>query len=190
MRLPRCMASMQATWARAISRVQRGCAAVPFTTSTIKGITYAVFPVAQGTYHATFTGSVPTGPATPPVVLGHPVVGATQDNGDANFMNGTRFQMGQLNEAASAVSVYVGDVNAAPNDQFQVAIYTDVNGDPGTLLVQSGTGALIANAWNTIAIPTTVLAGGTHYWLMFNTNGSQVNMWYDPADLLGTRPAP
>jgi hypothetical protein len=69
------------------------------------------------------------------------------------------------------MSVYVGDVDSvSANRQYQVAIYTDNAGRPGTLLARSATGTLVGNAWNTLAVSAS-LQSSTNYWLMFNTNG-------------------
>ena len=79
------------------------------------------------------------------------------------------------------MSVYVGAVDSlAANRQYQLAIYTDNAGRPGTLVAVSATGTLVANAWNTLAVSAPLLAN-TNYWLMFNTNGrtaSVNNMHY------------
>src|SRR5205807_2014522 len=61
--------------------------------------------------------------------------------------------------------------DSAPHNQYQVAMYADNNGKPGTLLAKSPSGTLIANTWNTVSIPTT-LAANTYYWLMYNTNST------------------
>ena len=69
------------------------------------------------------------------------------------------------------MSVYVGAVDSTvANRQYQLALYTDISGRPGTRLAASTTGTLLPNAWNTLTINATLLAG-TNYWLMFNTNG-------------------
>ena len=69
------------------------------------------------------------------------------------------------------MSVYVGAIDSVvANRQYQLAIYRDNAGRPGTLVAASATGTLLPNAWNTLPINATLLAG-TKYWLMFNTNG-------------------
>ena len=63
---------------------------------------------------------------------------------------------------------------------FQVAIYADHGGRPGTRVARSATGTLVANSWHTIAI-TATLQANTRYWLMYNTNGRSIdvnNMYY------------
>jgi len=66
-----------------------------------------------------------------------------------------------------------------------MAIYTDNGGRPGTLIANTTTGTLVANAWNTLPI-TATLQPNTSYWLMYNTNGrtSTVNnMHYNDGSL-------
>ena len=84
-----------------------------------------------------------------------------------------------------SMSVYVGNIGAAPNQQYQLAIYTDSAGAPGTLVAASATGTLVANSWNTIAISASLQAS-TNYWLMFSTNGttsSVNNMYYNSGSI-------
>ncbi len=90
-------------------------------------------------------------------------------------MNGSRFVTGAAGGAVSSMSVFVGNVGAAPNNQFQLAIYSDVGGSPGVLLAQSATGSLVGNAWNTLPVSAT-LSANTAYWLVYNTNGSNPNL--------------
>jgi hypothetical protein len=85
-------------------------------------------------------------------------------------MNGSRIRTSAGGQIAS-MSVYVGNVDSvSANRQYQVAIYTDNAGRPGTLLARSATGTLAGNAWNTIAVSAS-LQSSTNYWLLFNTNG-------------------
>jgi hypothetical protein len=110
-----------------------------------------------------------------PAILGHDQIGAQTDTGDQNYMNGSRFVTGPTGLAATTMSVYMRTVAATRS--YQMAIYTDSGGVPGTLVATTGTGTLTANAWNTLPIAAT-LAGNTAYWLMYNTNGDN-NMAFD-----------
>jgi hypothetical protein len=92
-------------------------------------------------------------------------------------MNGSRFVNGATALTVSRLSVYLRTVQAAPANQYQVAIYTDANGSPGTLVASSTSGTLTADAWNSRPV-TATLAPNTAYWLMYNTNGDN-NMSYD-----------
>jgi len=86
-------------------------------------------------------------------------------------MNGSKFNSGS-GGVVTSMSVHVGAVDNSPNNQYQVAIYSDNNNTPGTLITKSSTGSLIANSWNTISLPSTSLSPNTNYWLMYNSNGT------------------
>ena len=86
-------------------------------------------------------------------------------------MNGSRIVTGAQPIAALSISVFVAGIDSSStNRAYQVAIYSDDAGRPGTLVASSAPGTLIANAWNTRAISAT-LAPNSAYWLMYNTNG-------------------
>ncbi|MEU4162903.1 PQQ-dependent sugar dehydrogenase [Actinoplanes sp. NPDC026670] len=128
-------------------------------------------PAAAATYTATYT--------TPPVSqqIGHTGVGVSVDTGDMNHMNGSRFVTGAAPATVTSMSVYMRTAQAAPNNQYQLAIYADSNGVPGARVATSTSGTLTANSWNTRPV-TASLAANTAYWLMFNTNGDN-NMSFD-----------
>ncbi|BAL87960.1 hypothetical protein AMIS_27400 [Actinoplanes missouriensis 431] len=128
-------------------------------------------PTTATTYTATYT--------TAPVQqrIGHTAAGASLDSGAMNHMNGSRFVTGADPASVTSMSVYLRSVQAAPNNQYQLAVYTDVNGSPGARVATSASAALTANSWNTSPIAAT-LAPNTAYWLMYNTNGDN-NLSYD-----------
>lgn len=120
-------------------------------------------------------------PANAPSTLGLTTIGAAQDDGDSQYMNGSRVVVGAQGETVNSISAYIGAVDTAPNNQFSFGIYTDDNGKPGTLVAQSATGTLTPNSWNTLPVQAT-LAANTAYWLEYNTNGTNAsvnNMYYD-----------
>src|ERR1700674_1636326 len=112
------------------------------------------------------------------VILGN-TGAAALDSGDSNFLNGTKVSVGTTSLIVTSMSVFVGNVDAPPNDQYQVAVYADNGGVPGALVANSGTGTLTPNAWNTLSI-CAALQRNTNYWLMYNTNGKtgSVNNMY------------
>jgi hypothetical protein len=102
-------------------------------------------------------------------------------------MTGSRVVTGASPISITSMSVYAGTVDAAPRNQFSLAIYTDVGGSPGALVAQTATGTLTPNAWNTLSI-SALLSANTAYWLMYNANGSTAsmnNMFYnnDPSNV-------
>ena len=97
-------------------------------------------------------------------------------------MNGTKFTVGSVGGTAISMSVYVGPVDTAPNNHYQLSVYaTKSNGKPGALVAQTAVGTLTANSWNSLPL-TATLAANTQYWLMYNTDASGPtfnNMAYD-----------
>ena len=102
--------------------------------------------------------------------LGLSTIGSLQDTGNSNTLDGTKVATGTSALVVSEMRAYIGSVDAAPNNQFQMAIYTDNNGSPGTLVVSSTSATLLANSWNVRPVQAT-LSPNTNYWLMYNTNG-------------------
>src|SRR4029453_16607565 len=114
-------------------------------------------------------------------IIGNTAIGTVLDDGDSNYINASKTTIGGTSLTIASMSVYVGPVGNAPNNQYQVAVYTDIGGAPGALAARSATGTLIANAWNTLPI-VAALQPNTTYWLAYNTNGlngSVNNMRYN-----------
>ncbi|GIH09700.1 hypothetical protein Rhe02_77670 [Rhizocola hellebori] len=195
-------------------------ATTPFTRTVIQGSANTISApspqVSAGTNYAFSTWSdagaqshVITAPTTPatytatyapgaPETFGNTQIGSQTDSGDINYMNGSRFVTGSSPLAINSMSVYVRGVQAAPNNQFQLAIYADASGSPAARVASSASGPLTANSWNTRPVSAT-LAANTAYWLMYNTNGDN-NMaftigsagqggWGTAAQPFGTWPA-
>jgi hypothetical protein len=105
-------------------------------------------------------------------------------------MSGSQITVGAKDLRTTTMSVYVGSVDSRlTNRAYQVAIYTDVNGQPGTFVASSAMGSLTPYAWNTPAISATLQARAS-YWLMFNTIGRSAtvnNMAFDSSLSRGAR---
>jgi hypothetical protein len=115
------------------------------------------------------------------IVIGYNQIGLSTDSGDSNYMNGSRVVNVATSTSLTSMSVFVRSIGAAPNNKFQLAIYSDASGSPGTLVASTAQGTLTANAWNTLAISAT-LAPNAAYWFVYNTNGTTAtvnNMAYD-----------
>lgn len=140
----------------------------------------SVTPLPTATRAPTFTpiptNVVPTSVPSPTQTtstgstLGFTGVGTNTDSSNSNFINSSKIVMGSQSRRVISMSVYVATVDTAPNNKFQVAIYSNNNGKPGTLIAKSASGMLQANSWNTIAITADLEANKT-YWLAYNTNG-------------------
>jgi Bacterial Ig domain/Chitobiase/beta-hexosaminidase C-terminal domain len=138
-----------------------------------------VAPAVPQTYSATFTLIVPPPPGS---TLGLTTVGGHLDGGDSNYLNGSVVTTPGVPVQVNSMSVYVGNVDAAvANRQYQLGIYADSAGRPGTLVAASAAGTLVGNTWNTLGLNAS-LAANSNYWLIFNTNGTSdaVNdMYFD-----------
>lgn len=120
-------------------------------------------------------------PALAAVNLGYTGVGTLLDSGCSKFLNGSKINVGSTGVSLTSISVRVGAVDTSPYNQYQLAVYTDNSGIPGTLVAQSGSGTLTPNAWNTLSI-TALLQPNKAYWFMYNTNGRTAavnNMYYN-----------
>ena len=108
--------------------------------------------------------------------FGNRSIGAVKDTGDANYINAWKFRTSSTQSGTIvSMSVYVsGPVSAAPNNRFQVAIYLDAGGVPGSLIASSASRTISSNAWNTAALSGSLLPN-TSYWLAYNTNGIQAS---------------
>jgi hypothetical protein len=120
--------------------------------------------------------------------LGLTTAGTSVDKADSNAIHGSRIVTGSQSETVQSISVDVGAVGSAPYSQYSVAVYTDVNGMPGSLVALSSAGTLKAKTWNTLPLAAT-LAPNAAYWLVYNTNGntnSVNNLYYNSSSTNGS----
>ncbi|MER5866969.1 Ig-like domain-containing protein [Kitasatospora sp. NPDC002040] len=135
-------------------------------TATVQGVRDVAGNQLAAPYVLTFTTAGP-----PPLTVGNNEIGTQIDDNDANHLNGSRITTGAAPVALDQLSVHVGAVSPAPNNQYQLAVYTDSAGSPGTLVATTAPGTLTANSWNALPIDVTLTAG-TSYWLVYNSNGA------------------
>jgi hypothetical protein len=147
-------------------------ASTQYTVTVRAGVTDAAGNALAADHQFSFTTTDPSSPR-----FGYDQVGGSLDAGDMNYMNGSRFVNGPTALTVNQISVYLKTVQAAPANQYQVAIYADANGSPGARVATSTSGTLTANSWNSRPL-TATLAPNTAYWLMYNTNGDN-NLSYD-----------
>jgi hypothetical protein len=115
------------------------------------------------------------------VLIGNTSNIGTVDSGDSNYLNGSKVTVGPAGLQLTSISVFVGNVDGPPYNQYQLAVYTDLSGAPGVLIASSTAGVLAPNAWNTRPFSAT-LQPNTSYWLVYNTNGRTDlvnNMYYN-----------
>ena len=177
---------------------------VPDTTSPYS-MSWATTGVANGTHtlaatardaagnvgtSAPVTVTVSNVPLPPTTTLGHTAIGATLDTGARNTLHAYRFVMPNQTGTATSMSVYIGTpISAAPNNQFQLAVYANQGGSPGARIVSTPSQTITGNAWNTVPI-TATLQPNTASWLVYNTNATSNtanNIRFDPGTAGQTR---
>ena len=119
--------------------------------------------------------AIATSQPTLPQVLGSAVRGGAIHTGDSGWLDGSRFTTPAAPSQIAEVVVFVGAIDVANQRAYQVGVYTDVNGEPGTLVAVTAPGTLVvSNTWNHLAVaPGAIrLNPSTPYWLIYNTNGT------------------
>jgi hypothetical protein len=84
-----------------------------------------------------------------------------------NYFNLFQFQAVRTGNAG------IMKVKAYQTGNVKVAIYSDNNGEPDTLLGQ-GSGAVTAGQWNDISITSAAITSGSYYWLACISQSRQV----------------
>lgn len=119
--------------------------------------------------------------------VGHAVQGANAGTTMSNTITASRYQMASQSGTITSMSVFIASpVSASPNNQFQVAIYSDNNGTPGNLIASSASQTIVPDAWNTVLINAPVTANA-YYWVAYNTNGldgNANNLRYDSGGMM------
>jgi len=137
-------------------------------TSTVTFTNTPVPPTA--TYTSTNTPVPPTATNTPTntvsptaivITIGETNILTTDDSGNANILTS---QQAVLSQSATiqSLSFYV----ASANGQLRLGIYSDNNGNPGTLLAQTAA-FTPTTGWNTQNVQTPVILPAGTYWLTY-----------------------
>jgi beta-glucanase (GH16 family) len=106
----------------------------------------------------------PTGPVGAP------------DTGNDNNISASPVTTDSDGGIITALSAYEGQPNAG--DQFGLAVYSDVGGQPGLLLAATGPAPLTGAGWQTLPVTPLVLQPSTTYWLAYNSSGSDDSLYY------------
>ncbi len=147
-----------------------------FTAPTVSANTnVTVTATSQADTTKSASASVTVTPPAPPNTFGYAVQGASVGATMSNTITAARYQMASQNGTVTSISVFIASpVTTSPNNQFQVAIYADNGGTPGTLIASSVPQTIVPDAWNTVSISVPVTANA-FYWLAYNTNGLAAN---------------
>ena len=134
---------------------------------------------AGGPYTITASSGGKSGTATVTVtvtagggILGNNIVGTSADPSGGNDLNCWRFQ------ASSSFTANAMQINLAREmtGKMKLAIYSDNNGTPGTLLVGSTEMTNPAAGWVTFTLTGgQPITAGTYYWLAAWSNGSYIS---------------
>lgn len=131
-------------------------------------------PAPCGSSNTTVNATLPgTGPFLGP--LGHSTTLPTTSGTVQDYLNSCSPNGSQITptvaETISNICAYVGPVDAAPQNQFSLALYSDASGMPGAVIASSAVGTLTADSWNCLPVPAS-LAANTSYWLLFWSNST------------------
>jgi hypothetical protein len=108
--------------------------------------------------------------ATSTTLLGVTAVEANRDALAAGQAEAFLLQAG-FSGVGGAAHVYISTGNAAKS--VAIGIYSDVNGQPGSLLSTGSAPASAAGTWSTVSIGNVNLVAGTSYWLaILGTGGT------------------
>jgi len=104
-------------------------------------------------------------------------------SGNADIVLATPFVTGSDSRGYAPVSVsgYNGAVSATAS--FDLGIYSDNSGSPGTLLCHTGTTSLTPGVWNFITVSLAnsscpMLGASTQYWSAYITNSNSIGQSY------------
>lgn len=108
-------------------------------------------------------------------LLGNDSIGPAVDiGGDRGAMNVTQFTASATGTITTLYAYIASPIDSSPNNQGQMAIYSDSAGSPGTKLASSSSVTVAGNAWTAFAISSTNITSGTKYWLAYNTNATLI----------------
>jgi hypothetical protein len=101
------------------------------------------------------------------------LIGAAADSTFTNVAGGGYFALAQFTAEATGAITQIR-VKCASSGNIKLAIYSDISGEPGTLLGAVNTPTTVNAGWNTITFPSTHVDAGTKYWLARNSDGNML----------------
>jgi hypothetical protein len=116
--------------------------------------------------------------------LGYTTAGGTPSGASNNRMNARKITTTSAGSLVS-VSVYFDNTDASPNNKYQVAVYSDSSGAPGSLLASSSDNTITPGAWNVAPLSYSLMASKS-YWLVVNDNSTSTLLGEVAFDALGT----
>jgi len=98
----------------------------------------------------------------PGVILGDSNIEPTPDASSLGMVEANQFTA-TASGTVSSLTIYLDSSNQA--SALGLALYSDAAGVPGNLIAQGSLPTVQNGAWNSVAIPSTSLVSGTHYWI-------------------------
>jgi outer membrane protein assembly factor BamB len=112
--------------------------------------------------------------ATPgPSTIGTHFLGTTIDTSGSNDLRGSRVIAG-ASGVVSTVELFLTSLDPT-NPAVSAAMYSDLNGVPGSLIGASNSVTPSTAGWQTISVPNVSVQAGQAYWLLFNAAGAQTS---------------
>jgi hypothetical protein len=100
------------------------------------------------------------------------VVGA--DDGPDTWTSTVNYLVLNKFKAVNSGTMETFKIKATGNGNVKVAVYSDNNDYPGTLLSKVDTSTSVFAGWNDIKIPPITIEKDSYYWLAFNLGGANV----------------
>jgi len=131
------------------------------STNTLTATNTFIPPTATFTFTPTNTSTSTPVPTVSVITIGEASILTTDDYGNGNLLIS---QQADLSQSATiqSLSFYVGTTGG----QLRLGIYSDNNGNPGTLLAQTAA-FTPTTGWNTQNVQTPVLLPAGTYWLTY-----------------------
>ena len=105
-------------------------------------------------------------------LVGYTGTGSTIDSSESGSYVMSRFTTPSSAGSIAQASLNIGgSVDSAPNNNYEVGIYSDNAGAPGTLLATSTQGTLSSSGWTSTPISGATLSPSTNYWIAYMSNG-------------------
>ena len=112
--------------------------------------------------------------ALPVSPLGLTTVGVLSETGDAGYWSANSFTS-SLDIVVNKMNLYVGTASG----KARLGIYSDLSGQPGKLLAQTGE-IYLSNGWNRSALESSLsLSSGVSYWLAAEVSSLATTLYFN-----------
>ncbi len=114
-------------------------------------------------------------PAGSTLLIGRDTIGDQQDYTIPGTANA--FQVAAAAGTLNTLAIYLDRSSTAT--RVVLGVYSDIGGNPGTLLTQGTISSPANGAWNRVAVPTVNVTAGSRYWLVLlaPSGGGTFQFW-------------